>query len=338
MEFFVTEMSVTVKYPETEAPEHGTTDCSGCDQHDTSAAAAFIFRVLGEISGPEAPDALSWWTFSDVFQEHNITRVLREQGLPQTEFSSAYGLQTISGVRKPGWRAFELLHQSGDTKVDLVTVAENEEADTPGAALNESSPFHAFATMNSSAPDGLSSTMVFVSLWGNPWNRGAPHHDHPPHQVTSNHTATIKIVYDAGLLTTPPTTIFATRIDEQNSNPQAAWKAMGSPAKPSAAQLQALHAASELRPQELPLDTRCPNPTNPDNGRGACLSVKLELAPNTAVLLSFKKPTSSSGSALKTDDNVMGAVSADGKRREVVTNLSPQVVVLSCYLVHWSCC
>ena len=40
-----------VKYPETEAPEHGSTNCSGCDQHDTSAAAAFIFRVLGEISG-----------------------------------------------------------------------------------------------------------------------------------------------------------------------------------------------------------------------------------------------------------------------------------------------
>jgi hypothetical protein len=95
MEFFVTEMSVTVKYhhgrgpvltvdccrafapvtcdtqwrylhmvryPETELPEKGSTNCSGCDQHDTSAAAAFVFRVLGEISGPHVPDAMSYWT------------------------------------------------------------------------------------------------------------------------------------------------------------------------------------------------------------------------------------------------------------------------------------
>jgi len=119
MEFFVTEMSVTVKYP-----EKGGTGCAGCDQHDTSASAAFLFRVLGEISGPMAPDAMSWWTFSDVFQEHNISRAAREQGLPQTEFSSAYGLQSISGVRKPGWRAFELMHQSGDLKVESVTSSE----------------------------------------------------------------------------------------------------------------------------------------------------------------------------------------------------------------------
>lgn len=272
---------MSVKYPES-----GTTNCSGCDQHDTSAAAAFVFRVLGLISGPEAPGTLSWWTFSDVFQEHNIPRVVREQGLPQTVFSSTYGLQTISGVRKPG---------GGDTKVESVYSSENW---LPGE--NESSPFHAFATMDSSAP-GLSSTMVFVSLWGNPHSHGAPHHTTTPQQVTANRTATINIVHDAAtgrFESTPPSTIWATRIDEQHANPQAAWKAMGSPAKPSAAQLQALHVASELHPQELPLETRChkaPGP-NPPNPPGLCVTVTLELAPNTAVLLSFKKPTIGSGS------------------------------------------
>ena len=52
-----------------------------------------------------------------------------------------------------------------------------------------------------------------------------------------------------------------------------------------------------------------------------------------AVLLSFKKPTSSSGSALKTDDNVMGAASADRIRKEVVAaggrvELLPYAVVV----------
>jgi hypothetical protein len=254
-------------------------------------------------------ERLSWWTFSDIFQEHNISRVVREQGLPQTEFSSAYGLQTVSGVRKPGWRAFELAHQSGDKKVESVEISNSSGLES------ESSPFHAFATMDSSAP-GLSSTMVFVSLWGNPYNRAPPHHDTPPHQVTANRTATINIVYDAVTgrsESTPPTTIWATRIDEQHAYPQAAWKAMGSPMKPSAAQLHALHAASELHPQQLPLGTRCrfgPGHNAP-NPPGTCVTVTLELAPNMAVLLSFKKPTfgtSTETPAYKSDDVQIGAV------------------------------
>ena len=270
-----------VKYPETEAPEHGSTNCSGCDQHDTSAAAAFIFRVLGEISGPQAPGAMSWWTFSDVFQEHNISRVIREQGLVQTEFSSAYGLMTISGIRKPGWRAYELAHQSGDLKVDSVTSSEHG-----------SSPFYAFATMDSSAP-GLSSLMVWVSLWGNPYSRGPPHHNTPPHQITANRTVTINIVHDNN--DTVPSTLWATRIDDEHANPQAAWRKMGSPPQPSAAQLQKLHEASELAPQPVPLGACLQGP--------ACLNVTLGLSPNTAVLLSFKRPTSAhGGQALKLDD------------------------------------
>ena len=270
MEFFVTEMSVTVRYP-----EHGTTNCSGCDQHDTSAAAAFIFRVLGEISGPQTPDGMSWWTFSDIFQEHNISRVMREQGLPQTEFSSAYGLQTINGVRKPAWRAFELAHQGGDLKVDSVTSTENA-----------SSPFHAFATtVGSGAPDRLSSLMVFLSLWENPYDRGPPHHTTRPQQLVANRSVTLIIPHDAasGSL---PSAIWSTRIDEQHANPQAAWKAMGSPAQPSPSQLQALHAASALQPQQLRFGSHCRTPVE----SATCLNVTVELAPNTAVLLSFNKP------------------------------------------------
>ncbi len=217
---------------------------------------------------------MSWWTVSDVFQEHNISRVVRDQGLTQTEFSSAYGLQTISGVRKPGWRAFELVHQSGDVKVESVTNSEDN-----------ASPFHAFATMDSRA-QGLPSLMVFLSLWGNPYNRGPPHHDIPPHQVTANRTVTIRIVSDDDVQSSGlPSTIWMTRIDEQHGNPQAAWRAMGSPPNPSSAQVQMLHVASKLHPEQLPLDSYCVKST------GACtLNVTVTMSPNTAVLLSFTQP------------------------------------------------
>ena len=80
--------------------EYNVGCCLGYSQHDTSAAAAFIFRQVPALAGHV--DVLSWWTFTDVFEEG---------GLPKQEFQDIYGLMTYHGVRKPGWRAFQLLHE-----------------------------------------------------------------------------------------------------------------------------------------------------------------------------------------------------------------------------------
>jgi hypothetical protein len=37
---------------------------------------------------------MSWWTFSDVFEE---------EGFPTSEFTGIYGLKTVHGIPKPGW-------------------------------------------------------------------------------------------------------------------------------------------------------------------------------------------------------------------------------------------
>ena len=74
--------------------------CLGFSQHDGPAAAAFIFRTVGDLN--DEIDMYSYWTFSDVFEEG---------GLPRVEFKNVYGLMTVHGVPKPAWRAFELLHQ-----------------------------------------------------------------------------------------------------------------------------------------------------------------------------------------------------------------------------------
>lgn len=49
---------------------------------------------------------LSWWTFSDIFEEG---------GLWSTPFGGPqqWGLLDIYGVPKPSYRAFQLLHRSG---------------------------------------------------------------------------------------------------------------------------------------------------------------------------------------------------------------------------------
>src|SRR5215472_3390014 len=53
-------------------------------------------------------DIMSYWTFSDVFEE---------QGVVKTPFYGGFGLQAAGGIPKPAFNAFKLLHQLGDQRL-----------------------------------------------------------------------------------------------------------------------------------------------------------------------------------------------------------------------------
>ena len=72
----------------------------------------------------------SYWTFSDVFEEG---------GFPTSEFTNIYGLMTVHGIPKPGWRGFQLLAGAGDTRVP-VTVSEKKAPRTAAAAAAPAAP------------------------------------------------------------------------------------------------------------------------------------------------------------------------------------------------------
>jgi xylan 1,4-beta-xylosidase len=55
-------------------------------------------------------DIMSYWTFSDVFEE---------QGVVKTPFYGGYGLIAEDGIPKPAFNAFRLLHQLGDQRIQL---------------------------------------------------------------------------------------------------------------------------------------------------------------------------------------------------------------------------
>jgi len=55
-------------------------------------------------------DIMSYWTFSDVFEE---------QGIVKTPFYGGYGLIAVNGIPKPAFNAFKLLHQLGDERIQL---------------------------------------------------------------------------------------------------------------------------------------------------------------------------------------------------------------------------
>lgn len=71
--------------------------------HDEPYAAAFIASTVLEAAG--LVDAYSFWTFSDIFEEH---------GFPSVPFHGGFGLLTLHGIPKPSYRAFELLHDLGE--------------------------------------------------------------------------------------------------------------------------------------------------------------------------------------------------------------------------------
>lgn len=55
-------------------------------------------------------DVMSYWAFSDVFDE---------QGIPQSPFYGGFGLIAEDGIPKPAFAAFKLLHKMGDERLDL---------------------------------------------------------------------------------------------------------------------------------------------------------------------------------------------------------------------------
>jgi xylan 1,4-beta-xylosidase len=53
---------------------------------------------------------MSYWTFSDVFEE---------QGVVKQPFYGGFGLMAAGGIPKPSYNAFKLLHRLGDERISV---------------------------------------------------------------------------------------------------------------------------------------------------------------------------------------------------------------------------
>jgi len=254
---------------------------------DSAAAAAFILRevaALGEV------DLLSWWTFTDIFEEG---------WMRATPFQNGYGLMTVNGVPKPSWRAFELLATAGFERLQVA-----------GAAPQESnSTLTVLATKGRSA-SGAAELTIFVAEWlppqpkkfacgGRPGicvedeagsytdlnvcqdecrNLAAPAsvakstagHEHVASMPQASRQVSIKILHGEAA---GPEASGATvaRIDSEHANPKALWTSWGQPKYLNATQIAALQAASSLREEPVQVQRI-----------GATTSlITLEVAPNS---------------------------------------------------------
>src|SRR5437879_6956775 len=57
-------------------------------------------------------EMMSYWTFSDVFEE---------QGVVKTPFYGGFGILAERSIPKPAFNDFALLHRLGDTRLDVTS-------------------------------------------------------------------------------------------------------------------------------------------------------------------------------------------------------------------------
>jgi xylan 1,4-beta-xylosidase len=158
---------------------------------------------------------MSYWTFSDVFEE---------QGVPRTPFYGGFGLIAERRIDKPVFNAFAMLHRLGDVRLPLES----------GSAL---------ATRRA---DG---TLV-LALWNYvpPVGDGAGYTPGAPQGATKHFD--IDVTHLAA-----GTTASVWRLDATHGNVLAAFDRMGRPAFPTRAQIEQLRAAGrEPPPQTMAVD------------------------------------------------------------------------------------
>jgi xylan 1,4-beta-xylosidase len=75
--------------------------------HDHYFSAPFILSRLKRVAG--AATSMSYWTFTDVFEEG---------GPGPTPFHGGFGLLNLQGLRKPAFYAYQFLNQLGETELE----------------------------------------------------------------------------------------------------------------------------------------------------------------------------------------------------------------------------
>jgi xylan 1,4-beta-xylosidase len=182
--------------------------------HDDIASVPFILAAVDQL-GPHV-DISSYWTFSDVFEEGSL--------IP-TPFHGGFGLLTIQGIPKPSFRAFQLLHGTGNVKYTVTKVhTKNVTACGTDAGI----------LVTSLAATGVGNVGASKRIFM---------YNHPKNYMTSGITCTITLI---GLDLGPTSAVRHSRIDLEHANPMLEWENMGSPMYPSLDQVKRLEAASEL--------------------------------------------------------------------------------------------
>lgn len=170
--------------------------------HDESFAAAFITKIIMENQG--LVKGYSYWTFTDIFEENYLSSI---------PFHGGFGLMNINGIPKPAYRAYELLHKTGNRI--LPVEGKHKTVDV-------------WVTRNNNS--------LFITLT----NFALPKHRIKQEEVL------IKL---DGLLNIKSAIL--EQVDEENSNAPNAWKKIGKPESLLPKQVVQLQKISMLKRKQI---------------------------------------------------------------------------------------
>jgi len=155
---------------------------------------------------------MSYWTFSDVFEE---------QGVVKTPFYGGFGLIAAGSLPKPSFYALELLHRLGEQRLENsnpdVLVTKTETGSLQIAVWNIVNP-------GSTTPAGAT-----AALAGGPGSTGA--------------AKTVKLAFKG---VAPDAHVAIRRVDADHGNTLGLWQKMGSPRYPTPGQIEELRQESRL--------------------------------------------------------------------------------------------
>jgi xylan 1,4-beta-xylosidase len=147
----------------------------------------------------------------DAFAYWCLSDIYDQCGFQQSEFEGNYGMLSLHGLRKPAWNAHRLLHQLGNETLPVV---------------GGDATFGGLATRSA----GRGSVLA----WRYPAGDGDTVTTDPVH---------IELPADM-----QPGSLRVQRIGQQENNVIAQWRALGAPAYPTPAQLEALRAHDDVLP------------------------------------------------------------------------------------------
>ena len=176
---------------------------------DTVYMGSWLATTISQCDG--LTEAMSYWSFSDVFEE---------QGVVRTPFYGGFGLLAADNIPKPAYNAFTMLHQLGDRRLPLSSDSALATRRSDGALV--------LALWNYAPPDGTGASYTM-----------------PPPARGPSKSFTLKF---AGVAPDTQATIF--HLDEEHGNVIKTYDAMGRPAFPSREQIVKLREAGRAAPAE----------------------------------------------------------------------------------------
>lgn len=186
--------------------------------HDRLPAATFVVKANLESIG--LANSLSYWTFTDVFEEG---------GAGDLPFHGGFGMINFQGIPKPTFHAYRFLHQLGDETI----------ATAPGVVVTRDHASKRITALAYHYPQAVKTAVPnTMDLVGQPAD-GAERAD----RIVATGNCAPLVIEISGLPAGAPFQIET--LDAHHGNAIIAWQAMGRPASPTRNQIETLRQAGQ---------------------------------------------------------------------------------------------